>query len=799
MKKIVTLLLLGLFSAISLGQAQVAANETLIDVYPYDQIGCMTIDEPCTGVRVGTSNWTLEYNGYRYHAVRGAARYVKDFNDANADGFISALEMPALSWNAFASMIINDTDNAVTLSTANLRTDLTSVVHRIYSYFDAAGVIQMFEDHIHNYHIFNDGTLAAPDWRLATTAEAAAHDASVTAGTVDLEKSRLTHIRMIRNAQDSQGYKLEPLTYLAWRNPDAGPDDNGSILLDRNPDFVHIPAGWTVFSFSTNDRGSFAKPFAFLRSLPASFTNSSVAPMRTFYEDQPAEFAGITELDNDLVLPGVQIVVDFNGTFTLPTNITSTWLNMFDEDGKIIASQDKLDYEVVIQKDGVDLETIEFNYDATTSAYTQVGSVTKIDTTEFGAVYTAKFSTVTPENDKTEVEVDIVIGVMPPFFKGVANRFVDEGRPLDLLQGITADDGYGVDISNKINVILPNGFNQYAPLPGQYEIDVTFDHYIFIEGVEAYVDLNGTKVAFNPAEAYNKDININTYAKISIFDNIEHFTTSTTGFGTVIVVVDADGKLKERYDRNNWKHTTSTGTVVGNLQLFTEWQTNLVLLPGEFIVAAHGAANALVLRETIVTGGLLDYGSPVSFEVGVPDVNFTFEVDSSYILTVDDTTAPVIIPVRNKSVIEVGQFTSVNEAILANVVAFDNFSTVATYVSKNGGLNVSTVGTYSVEVTAEDEAGNTSIATFQVQVVAPKLTENGILDMIEDNTLSQADIQALIDAAVEAALEALEDDEEVVVPTPEVESGVSLVAAIIIALASSTLSLVLAVLILKKK
>jgi hypothetical protein len=799
MKKIVTLLLLGLFSALSLGQVQVAANETLIDVYPYDNIGCMTIDQPCTTTRVGTSNWTLEYNGYRYHAVRGAVRYVKDFDDANADGFISPLEMmSALSWPSFGGIIINDTDDAVTLSTASLRTDLTGVVHRIYSYFDAAGVIQMFEDHFFTYHIYNDGTLAAPDWRLATAAEAAAHDASVTAGTVDLAKSRLTQIRMIRNAQDSNGYVLEPLTYLTWRNPDAGPDDNGSILLDRNPDFVHIPAGWTVFSFSTFDRGSFPKPVAFLRSLPAAFENSSVAPMRTHYEDQPAAFDGITALDNDLVLPGVQIVVDFNGTFTLPTNITSTWLNMFDDDGKIIASQDRLDYEVVIQKDGVDLETIKFNYNATTNSYTQVGSVTSIDTTEFGAVYTAKFSTVTPKNDRTEVEVDIVIGVMPPFFKGVANRFVDEGRSVDLLQGITADDGYGVDISQKINVILPDGFNQFSPLPGQYKIDVTFDHDIFIEGVEAYVELAGTKFAFNPAEAYNQDININTYQKLSIFDNIEHFTTSTTGFGSVIVVVDAQGKLKERYDRYNWRHTTSTGTVVGDATLFAQWQANLVLLPGEFIVAGHGSVHGLPLRETSVAGGLLDFGSPVSFEVGVPEVNFTFEVDSSYILTVDDTTAPVIIPIRNKSVIEIGEFTSVNEAILANVVAFDNFSTVATYVSKNGGLNLSTVGTYNVEVTAEDEAGNTSVASFQVQVVAPKLTENGILGMIEANTLSQADIQALIDAAVEAALEAFED-QQVVVPTPEVESGVSLLTAIIIALASSSLSLVLALLILKKK
>ncbi len=65
------------------------------------------------------------------------------------------------------------------------------------------------------------------------------------------------------------------------------------------------------------------------------------------------------------------------------------------------------------------------------------------------------YQAVTPEGDETEVVVDVVIGVMPPRFAGVEDRFIDQSIAIDLLEGITADDGYGNDITSSIEVTHP--------------------------------------------------------------------------------------------------------------------------------------------------------------------------------------------------------------------------------------------------------------------------------------------------------------------------------------------------------
>src|SRR3989339_976469 len=106
MKKVVAFFLLGLFVALATSFTTQAAEGDLVDLYPYDQIACLEGTNACTQTKLGDSNWDFEYYGHRYHVVRGAARYATEFTDANSDGFISALEMPTMAWNAFASLII---------------------------------------------------------------------------------------------------------------------------------------------------------------------------------------------------------------------------------------------------------------------------------------------------------------------------------------------------------------------------------------------------------------------------------------------------------------------------------------------------------------------------------------------------------------------------------------------------------------------------------------------------------------------------------------------------------------------
>ena len=221
-----------------------------------------------------------------------------------------------------------------------------------------------------------------------------------------------------------------------------------------------------------------------------------------------------------------------------------------------------------------------------------------------------------------------------------------------------------------------------------------------------------------------------------------------------MVVVAANGTMKERYDRNNWEYTTSTGTIVGDATTFAAWKAALTLAPGEFIVTAHGSTHSPVLR-----AAALAFGDTIALTIGYPEFNYDIVTEASYVLTVDDITAPKVVVVNNNYKVETNAFANVTQAILANVVAFDNYDSnadLSMYVSSNGGMTL-VPGTYTVEVTVEDEAGNSTVVSFSVTVVPAKLTQAEVQALLDAQTLTQAEIQALINASqlTEAQVNAL--------------------------------------------
>jgi hypothetical protein len=790
MKKILSVLLLSIFAFAVVGIHNVKAADDLVELYPKNQEGALGGLDGYTGTVYGDSHWDFVYGGYRYHIVKDSARYVTEFNDDDSNGYINALEMTAMSWNAFASLIINDTDDTVILETANARTDLTQVVHRIYAYFDEAGVLQMYENHINQFYIHNDGTDLDPDWRLATDVEATAFDAAEDPA-VDTPNTRYTHIRMALDENDSDGYVLEPIGYLKWTNADVdtatAPVEEWSSIVSGNPDYVTVNSGWTVISFGTFDRGA-DNPLTteYIKMFPDFMVDDSVDPAYTMYTPQPASFDGLVALDNDVVTEGINIVVDFNSDFEIPNTVSASWLNMFDENDKIINQVEKVDFSLTISQNDSDLQTIDYVYDEVNDVYTASEEVNVIDSSVFGSGYKATWMATTPEGDESVVEADIVIGVMPPTFSGVADRYSNQGVYIDLLKDITADDGYGNSKTDDIVVSYPSNFNPYNPFPGTYQIDLEFNHHVHFEGVDPTITIKSDVLAFDVDTLYNADVAVSTLSAAgdyAIWDEIENFTTSASGWGSVMVVVAADGTMKERYDRYTWEYTDSTGTIVGDANTFAAWQAALTLADGEFVIATHGSNNAPLLRS-----GNLSFGDPVSFEVGSPDQDFDILTQSSYELVIDDMTAPTLIVLDDDYAIESDEFDSVNDAILANVVAYDftdSADDLAIYVSSNGGLDLDTPATYTVEVTVEDVAGHTDVRQFDVVVKAAKPSSDDVQSLIDDNQVTDAEIQALIDAAI--------DD------LPEDEKGTSVVVTIVVAVVAAGLSFGGSLFLIKKK
>jgi hypothetical protein len=793
MKKVLSFVLLGFMLFLGLSFSTVKADDDLIHLYPYDQEACLLATPACSYTKVGNSNWSFTYYGHRYYVIKDLVRYGHEMIDDNSDGWIDDNELAGIPYNAFASVFMNNTDSQIDILTLNARTDITDVVHRKYAHFDELGVLQMFEDHISLYYIYNDGDATTPDWRMATQTEIDAYKAEVAAGLTSGQpsadgKTRFTHIRIALDDTDTDGHVVEPLGYLKWTNADVDTatetdKTKWSTIVADDPNNLYIPAGWTVVSFGTNDRGALnTKTRDYIETLPNAMLDDTVGPMYMTYDHQPAWFGGVTALDDDPTTAGVNVVVEYNGTFTLPTNITAQWRKMFDDADVVINEVEMLDYKLEIFQDDALLETITYTWDDVDKEYTASGEQTVIDTSEFGSGYLGVYSALTPKGAETTAEIDIVIGVMPPKFAGVANRYIDEKTYVDLLEGISADDGYGNDLTDSIIVTKPAGLNIYSPEPGTYEIGLEFTHHVHFDGIESVLtySYDGTDYnrPWNPETNLNADFNINTNCSTTgspfcAWNDLTHFRDATSGWGSVIVVLAADNTIKEIYNRYNWEHTTSEGVVVGDLNLFTAWQAALTLEPGEFVLGAHGSVSAAAQWRYMA------FGDPMTLVVGTPDFDYDIVTNSTYTLVVDDKTAPVALIVNNKYQINQGEYTNVNDAILANVVAFDNFDQVddlAIYVSDNGGLMLNTPGVYDVEVTVEDMAGNYAVVEFSVKVVAVEtyLTE------AEIELLIQAmidDIDMLTEEEVEVIIQAMIDDQ--VLTQTEIEA---LIAAGVISL-----------------
>ncbi len=802
MKKVVVFLLLGFASFLLIAGNSAYADDEIIDLYPYDQIACLEAADGCLGTKVGSDNWNFTYGGYRYHAVRGSVRYVSDFEDDDNDGFLTQLEITGISWSSFGSTIINNTDETVILKVDDGDVNRADIYggarHDVYLHFDENGVLQMFEDSVNTYYITLDGT----EWRLATQAEIDAYD-DADDPEVDTPNTVLDNIRMALDETDSKGYVLERLRFVEMLadgvDKATDPVSAWSDIIDGNPVDIELQAGWTVLSFAFLDRTGNDKNLEYIMSMPHIMLDETVDPMVPEYVHQPATFTGITALDDDLVTPGVNIVVEYNGEFDLDPTISASWLNMFDEEGVIINTVENIDYAVEIYRNEVLLETIDFTYDAEEDEYTASAPVSVIDSSEFGAGYKAVWTATTPEGDLREVEADIVIGVMPPKFVGVADRFINQNIAIDLLEGITADDGYGNDKTSSIEVTYPATLNTYNPFPGVYQIDLEFTHNVFIPGIQTSVTINGEVITLDPELDVNQNISTTLHAAPMVFTDEEVFQGIGSGWGSVLVKVAADGTMMERYDRYNWEYTTSEGTVVGDETQFLAWKNNMTLAEGEFMVTAHGSVEAPRLR-----AANLSFGDPITFEPGTEDFSQDIVTNASYTLTVDDMTAPILMVVNENYHIFAGEFTSVNNAILANVVAYDFTdaqSDLAIYVSNNGGLNVNTPGTYTVEVTVEDVGGLTDVQSFTVVVKEARLTQaevdalidaaiaGEIQDLIDAGSLTEAQVQALIDAGslteaqVQALIDAALDVEE-----PDTGCGSALTSASVIFI---TFSLVL--------
>lgn len=157
-------------------------------------------------------------------------------------------------------------------------------------------------------------------------------------------------------------------------------------------------------------------------------------------------------------------------------------------------------------------------------------------------------------------------------------------------------------------------------------------------------------------------------------------------------------------------------------------------------------------------------------------VKVTLYARQSYVLTIDDVTAPEVHVLDNKYTISVGEYDKAEDAILANILALDNVKDQEMlYVVDAKKVDMTKPGTYTASVTVMDEAGNETVVEFNVTVVPAKASVEQVEQAVTDLTENVGDVNAVADGKV----------------------GIG--AVILVSLGMSAISFAGAVLMLKKK
>jgi len=829
MKKVLASILVALTAIFMISTNDfVKAEEDLIDLYPNGNIANLQ-------GQYGNSNWVLEFNGRRYHTVSFMARFASRFTgieDLEKEVF-TASDVPGVSANAMGGLFINNTERDVVMSAGD-RTGLTGVINRAWAYFDENGRLYMFEDHVSAYYLTK---VEDEDyWRLSTEDEIAAFEALEEPAEgeepVDLGfEINHGHIRIMLD-EDGNGYKAEPLAYLSWYNKDyvaANAEEeieesgSKSVLFDpevRDPRSVVLPKGHTIYHISTWDRGVSEMYTDWAMKFPEVIADvETELRSETKYIDPAPTFFGITALDVNDQVAGVNIVVEYGVTVEVADFIAGVSAQHKNEaQSQTATDHTKVPFKLEVLQNGEVIETVNVAADGTPDK----AEFEMIDSGNFGAGYELRYSAVSPDTETQvqEVVATVDVGVLPININNVRNREIDENTSVDLYDGITADDNYGNDISASITIDDVAGLNIYNAKAGVYNVTVRAS-YVYGEQVDDSQPLTvsyGELTHTFPAE------NINPTANIGIG------TDTAMRRGVLITNEAAFDKAIADLTVNSDMAAVWSGTFFGlydggnNLIAYFNQGTGKQLLNG--VTSDIDAPTAKATRDAYLNQLVWDNNykfvaitnSPapsafVLFSVvpveetieGFPE-SFLVEAERTYQLRVVDKQDPQI-HLHNKTFVIYTDHSYANalEAILSNVTVIDeNLNNVVSPGANR--LDITIPGEHEVTVTATDLEGNMATVDFTLVVKEARASQDEVDALLDEIEALEAELEAAQGdtTALEAEIEALEAElseleTDLGAKIDDHPTGTSMVVTIIIAVVAAGLSFGGAVLFLGKK
>lgn len=809
MKKLFSSLLVVLTTFVLMGTLglNVKADEEIIDLYPNESIDNLLGS-------YGNSNWVLDYAGYRYHTVSFMARFASNFDDIDDEDkeTWSGSEIPHVSANAMGGFIHNDSDRDVILKDGD-RSALTGVINRVWAIFDEEGRLKLFEDQINTYYIKE---VAGEDYfRLATEEEIEAYEEAE-----EGEKPgdmRNIHIRMLLN-DDNETYKIEPLGYLKWENEDYVPEgedteEQGSptVLLDHDPREVHLNKGWTALHFSTWDRGK-DKFNDLISSMPELLAEAE-EKMELNYLNPAPSFVNLKEKDVNEGEEGVNFVYSVNSEPVVSMLTDDVEARHVNEEQSKKGQHTKVDYVIrIFDEEDNEIETVEVEYDSDAKKYVPNKEVLEeVDTSVFGSRYYAKFESTQPESenetsyvtgDTVVVDAIIDVGVLPIYFTGVESVFIDEGLPIDLLEGIKAYDNAADlnDISDSLTYKIVNRktgsehFNIYNAKAGDYDVTVSAE-YVYGEEIDFNQDTTitvGDESVTVPEDRINHDLDPFAYGHAgSLYTekdaiDLDLFATQNDKWGIYMALVDASGKVVAYYDYDEAQMTFRDGTTkaisgVQTKEPRLEWLNNLNFEDGDKLLVSSTIDDDLYL--------FLKNNLDVGVEVEGLGQSYLVQGSATYRLTVTDITPPKVrVKQETFTIYTDSTFKNAEEAALSNIEIFEEHGYNVTVPGANR-IDITNPGEYDVRVIVIDDSGNEAEVTFKLVVEEAKVSESEKDDLEDELREANDSLKDELDNAndkikeLEDALAKAEQDIEAK------REGTTMTTVIVVALVSVVVSI----------
>ncbi len=422
------------------------------------------------------------------------------------------LEYHASNWAHYVAVVVNGNGQV---------TNIDNTIISFNEYYGAEkGIYDVYWDFTEETAKTAKGGGFAPDWTPAHIAEEGVKH--LTYGDLGTNYPWLTKEKVDAN-------KVDGITF----------NDADKLYITSAKKYTNVAEGNTPVN--NDEKGSVVEPGGFVLFIGDEHNQKHAAALADLPKYVDGQEGVATWVENDATAPTIE-----GGLLSTPKidvkpgdvlEGIETDLKATDE-GLTTVDDDTTEPEVSV-------EYYSFNFDK--------NEYEKIDNLEFsfpGEKYQIRYIAIDANGNKAVKTVDInVIIAYSPIINGPKDLTINQGQAIDLLAGVTVDDGYGHEFKENL-VVIKGNFDPKNPAPGKYTITyLATNAYLATTTKTIQITVNDTE---KPTVIYPTE-------KVYVKQGAEFDLLS------VVYAFDNGGQVYKTIVKDNWFDTDKLG--VYNIQV----------------------------------------------------------------------------------------------------------------------------------------------------------------------------------------------------------------------------------------